>query len=406
MVSFLHKLLTKSLYFLRPLIHCRLPITMSMRKLEVKEGSSLPYPKWGLLLSDIAKFIESKGGRGEITGLTTTEICDKFIKPLTLKGKQSYCEYLLENGKKVERATVFVSHAWRYEFIQVYDSLCHHLKDEPETVIYFDLFSNNQHLAVDLDFHWWSTTFREAIESFGRVVLILLPYGEPIVFTRAWCLFEIYTAIATGSLMEVALSPHEREEFLNAIINDFGTYMKLLADIDVRNAEAWNPEDKRKIFQVVEKLEGGFDGVNGMICDKMREWMITTLEKATEEDGLDTEEVIRRKNAYCDGLSNQGRFEEAMVVISCCEEQLENIDDDELKAVVYRQKANVYTDQGKYNEALEYYEKCLVIYLEKLGDKHPDVATTYNNMAMVYDDQGKTELANKYKKKALEITDL
>ena len=50
------------------------------------------------------------------------------------------------------------------------------------------------------------------------------------------------------------------------------------------------------------------------------------------------------------------------------------------------------------------YEKALSITLKKLGDDHPSVATTYNNMANVYDNQGKYEEALAMYEKALSIS--
>ena len=49
------------------------------------------------------------------------------------------------------------------------------------------------------------------------------------------------------------------------------------------------------------------------------------------------------------------------------------------------------------------YEKSLSISLKKLGDDHPDVATTYNNMASVYDNQGKYDEALAMYEKSLSI---
>ena len=63
----------------------------------------------------------------------------------------------------------------------------------------------------------------------------------------------------------------------------------------------------------------------------------------------------------------------------------------------------MYDSQGKYEEALDYYNKALTIRINKLGEDHPDVATTYNNIANVYDSQGKYEEALDYYNKALTI---
>ena len=56
-------------------------------------------------------------------------------------------------------------------------------------------------------------------------------------------------------------------------------------------------------------------------------------------------------------------------------------------ATTYNNMALVYTKQGKYNEALAMYEKALSIRLKKLGDDHPRVADTYVNIGIVYDEK-------------------
>ena len=48
----------------------------------------------------------------------------------------------------------------------------------------------------------------------------------------------------------------------------------------------------------------------------------------------------------------------------------------------------VYDRQGKYEEALEYYQKSLDIKIRVVGGDHPDVATSYQNLAVVYQRQG------------------
>jgi hypothetical protein len=124
------------------------------------------FPRHGVRLSFLDQFLQDCGGRAALEGLTTTEVCDQFIKPMTESSQSSYCDFLREiEHEAVGEATVFISHAWKYNFLDVVDSLTHHFGQtlEAEVVVWFDLFSNNQHKAVDLDFSYWATTFQSAI---------------------------------------------------------------------------------------------------------------------------------------------------------------------------------------------------------------------------------------------------
>jgi hypothetical protein len=47
-----------------------------------------------------------------------------------------------------EVATVFISHAHSYKFMDVISALKWHLRNEPETIVWFDLFSINQHIMT------------------------------------------------------------------------------------------------------------------------------------------------------------------------------------------------------------------------------------------------------------------
>ena len=77
-----------------------------------------PFPTVGVKLSVFLKFIDDHGGRDAFLKkpivkepLTTTDVCNKFLKPITSEKQQSYCEYLQEqNSPDVGEATVFISH--------------------------------------------------------------------------------------------------------------------------------------------------------------------------------------------------------------------------------------------------------------------------------------------------------
>ena len=148
-------------------------------------------------------------------------MCEKFVKPATASGQSSYCELLSDRQHAaVGEAKVFISHAWKYEFLDVVDALTFHFKHEADIIVWFDLFSNNQHKAVDLTFDWWCNTFKSAIQQFGRTVIVLAPWDDPIPLTRGWCLFELYCTADTGSRFEVAMSASHQQRFLDDMAKD------------------------------------------------------------------------------------------------------------------------------------------------------------------------------------------
>lgn len=111
----------------------------------------------------------------------------------------------------VKPATVFISHAWNYNFLDVVDSLYHHFQDKSlysSTYIWLDIFSINQHdESVKGDFNWWNQTFKGAITQIAHTLLILSPWKDPLPLRRAWCLFEIF---CTSSCSKCSFDSYER----------------------------------------------------------------------------------------------------------------------------------------------------------------------------------------------------
>jgi tetratricopeptide (TPR) repeat protein len=62
-----------------------------------------------------------------------------------------------------------------------------------------------------------------------------------------------------------------------------------------------------------------------------------------------------------------------------------------------------YAGQGFYNQAAPWFEQCLSIARTRLGEEHPDVATTLNNLANLYDSQGRYSEAEPLYPQALEL---
>ncbi len=65
--------------------------------------------------------------------------------------------------------------------------------------------------------------------------------------------------------------------------------------------------------------------------------------------------------------------------------------------------ARFYQGQGLYSLAKPWYEQCLLVTSQRLGEEHPDVASSLNNLALFYQKQGRYDQAELLYQQALEI---
>jgi hypothetical protein len=311
-------------------------------------ASALPFPKAGITVSFLEEFVLQHGGRTRFDGLNTTQVCEQILKPVTFTTQASYCEYMeTQNHPKVGLATVFVSHAWLFKFLDVVNALQYHFRHSMETIVWFDLFSNNQHQAVNLDFDWWCGTFMSAIREFGNTLMILAPASDPIPLTRGWCIFELYCTIETNSNFQVAMCDEHLTMFFKELEEDEEkTIDKMLATINARNSKCFKPEDKEKIFAAIERTVG-FNRINTMIFDRLMDWVVKVMEM----------EVVSRRAKLC-----QHQVPEAAVMVYV------NI------------LAGLHKNQGKYGSAEPLYVECLDRRKTILGADHPDTLVFASNL--------------------------
>ncbi|GFH55193.1 TPR-like protein [Chaetoceros tenuissimus] len=393
----------------------------SCHNTEVDVEETIPFPKNGIKLSYLLnEFVEECGGRKALKGKTTTDVNEDFVKPFTKDYEQSYCDMILEKAKDnddlngvVTTATVFISHAWKYKFLHVLDALKDHFKDEPDKIVWFDIVSNNQHKATELEYGWWATTFKDAIEKFGHTVMVMAPWNNPIPYKRAWCIFEAYCTNITGAKFEIAMSSKEQKDFIMQCKYE-GTrpIHKMLSDVDAEKSEAFKLKDKERIHSVIrEKI--GFTGINSMLFEQLRDWVINVGLKELEISEVDSEEHLSLMNMHETKLGpdhprtltsmnnlallyyHQGKYDLAEPLYKDClskyETKLGPDHPDTLR--FFNNLAILYYVQGKYDLAEPLYKDCLSKNKTKLGPDHPDTLLSVNNLAGLYRDQGKYDLA-------------
>jgi tetratricopeptide (TPR) repeat protein len=325
--------------------------------------ASIPFSLLGISLEGFRYFIDCCG-RQNLEGLTVTEVNERFQLKATDLTQMSYCDHLKSTGYErfINKAEVFISHAWMFKFLDTFDTLVDYFSDRPNIFIWFDMFSNNQHKAVSLDFSWWTGTFMSAIKEFGETVMVITPWNNPHPLKRAWCLYEIYSTVITGGKFNIALSKAERKDFLQSIQSNPDSVNKLIAIIQLESSQAFKPQDKDNILNAV-RTSCGFAELNTCVFKEIRKWVISVVEGEIKNLELSTNKEVsfKLKIVLADLYRQQGFLNEAEAIylklLSTRQASNTSVDEDSL--AIMNRLGDLYYRKGAGAESLEYYMKCL-----------------------------------------------
>ena len=140
---------------------------------------------------------------------TTTHVNVFIVKPDTLTAETCYAKKILKEEKQnahelVGVPTLFLSHAWRYDFKTLMSALdCHFEgKSEKEKLacrVWNDIFVEDQNNVDTKPKDYFFTAFLNAVGSIGNTLLVLDPWNAPIPFERSWCVWEIYSTLCSSA---------------------------------------------------------------------------------------------------------------------------------------------------------------------------------------------------------------
>jgi tetratricopeptide (TPR) repeat protein len=352
-----------------------------------KDDSSLVFPKAGVQLSYIVdEFYEECGGREALKCLTTEQVCEQFIKPKTQELQLSYCELLkLQCHKAYEKnAEVFISHAHECEFLNVVDALQWHLRDQLDTVIWFDVFSINQHQTTDWTFDWLMNTFKSSIKEFGHTIMVLSPWNDPVPFTRAWCILEVFCTAVAGNKFEIAMGESDRRQFLEDVRNDTDhSINQIFGTIQAEKSQCSVEDDRERIFSVIRETVG-FAKINSMVFEQYRDWVIAVAMDAWKNCVEDLEQLHLLKVVGVLYLGQGKSREAAPFLFECFDKRLSILGEnhpDTLNSM--NNLAVLYHRRGIYSKARPLYEECLEKRKSILGENHPDTLRSMNNLALL-----------------------
>ena len=82
----------------------------------------------------------------------------------------------------------------------------------------------------------------------------------------------------TNCVFDVAMDKVEEKSFLIDMYENGMSFFKMLKNIDMRNSDAFKPQDKVAIHDAVQR-EVGFDEVNKLIYKPLRDWTVGCLDQ-------------------------------------------------------------------------------------------------------------------------------
>jgi tetratricopeptide (TPR) repeat protein len=325
------------------------------------------------------------------------------VLPLTKEGACAYVDVLRTAPEgdtlTAPRATVFLSHAYDYKFLDAVDAVAawetrNPLPDGARHFFYFDLLVVNQHGQDGVvPFEVLRDTFGGSVKDIGRT-LFLLDYVNPISLGRAWCVFEAAVSLSSGCSFEVLLPPHDEAAFELALVEDFDSLVLKTCSVDVEKADAQEKSDEENIKRVMRKEQGGFLRVNQRVIGSLREWMAKMGRRALQCLNGDWETTALTNN-LARLLKDQGKLSEAehlyVEALSGRRRVLGNSHLDTLGTI--NNLANVLKARGKLSEAEPLCIEALAGRRRVLGDSHRDTLRSINNLASFMRDQGELSKA-------------
>ena len=386
----------------------------------------------GIRLSDITEFVAQCGGRNKLKGLTTTVVKNKYLKPMTHSKKFSYCELLKnKNSESIAQASVFISHAWEYKFLDVFDALTNHFRNQSNVFLWFDLFSVNQHTSTPTESNWFNTTLKTAIEKIGHTVLVLPQWEPAIPLSRTWCLYELCCTAASKTKFDIAFKTTEQKQFYDSISEDCLTIINnILTQIDMEKSHTTIPTDKITIIQAIENNITTV-GVNGLVFELLKSWVVDTvtgmmklctdeIEKSCFQNSLGVYYMSHDMFGECEPLFTKalkarqkvlgeshvntltsmsmlgllfdklGRYDEALpLLLKCFGTRQKEFGENDPGTLAYMNNLGyLYKNMGRYEDALPLYTRCLDTKKKVLGEKHPETLISITNLAALHDTMG------------------
>lgn len=369
----------------------------------------MPPPR-GLSLAGLDALAEDAGGHVAIAEWTTSKLKD-FVVSATKLNSIAYADELSsrsEGASFVGPANAFLSHSYRYKFVDVLDAVRAWQMRQAEKGLegpwfyYFDLAVVNQHgQKGTVGFEVLRSEFGDSVAACGRTLLVLRwADSSELATSRAWCIFEVATSLEKlkPEDVHIILPPADSSLFCHGLANDFPSVEKRLCTIDAADADALVQDDLDNIRRMIEEKFGGYGEVNEKVLRMLREYILVEAREALKRRGADgvsdmlavsIGDFLRSMGRTKDGeahLRGVLAQREALLAAEPTSERL-------LLSVARALSSLGSTVRLADGDAIGILQRALDIQTEHLSPDDEDVLTTTGRLGVVLKDAGKLDQA-------------
>ena len=226
--------------------------------------------------------------------------------------------------------------------------------------------------------------------------------GAP-AFSRAWCLFEIVSALAKGCELHVVLSEADMHSFEALLTERFDEIAHIVASLDARDAQISKVDDREYILSQVATLDGGLSAVTARVCAAMRKWLAAEGRAALERMPAAERGTSTLINNLGSLLKLQGDREGAAALLrEALQARRETLGDrDSSTLTSINNLGSLLQAKGDLEGAAPLLREALQARRETLGDRHPSTLASIFGMSVLLYTQGEEEEAQRLCREAV-----
>lgn len=321
----------------------------------------------GVSIGFLHRFIQKHQAAPNFHDFTTHHVVHDIIIKETAQHKCAYVDYLpgktdAKGAPYIGLATVYVSHAWKYLFADTIDVLEQYAREHPNTYFWMDVFVISQNAKATLSPEW-HRPFMKAVKHIGCVLLVMSPWRDPVVVTRAWCLWEIVCALYQENVrLEVKL-PRVQQQLLRAAMLDKpdALLQAIALNVRVQNAAATRDSDLSMIMHAVAATIG-VDALNDKVTKQLRDVYMQVLRG-----------IVAASSSTHEGTHMLG------------------------------QMGTILLGLKMSDDAIAIHEKELALCLSGVGPTHPTTVNAYEHLAHAYMQKCVYDKAAQYYQSAVSV---